>query len=434
MRKRETSRGVGLRIPPNTGSRFQGLRACQQIRFFCSSPPALGMPLREGVQIYILLYKELEVALGINSYHTQKKLKKMHKNIKVIRHPEVSKGVLLWAHHEKIVCVDQSYAFVGGLDLCYGRWDDYQHRLSDFGEFEKKLHVLRHPSIPRKESSLLKETRSTSSVPELSSEVEMVKVQQTQPGNPETGHFRSAVRKYQATRTFKDIKKRLSMEAAMDEFQPEVEKLFSALQPSDRRRTIQEMALKALGMDRKFQLWHGKDYANFIFKDLYNLHQPYSDNIDRKVTPRMPWHDVGLFVQGKIARDIARHFILRWNHAKAEVCPRDSTYPYLMPKAYANLGDNLPSILADNITGTIFRAECQEQDIFSRVRRYPAPACLRGRAGHGNGHLHTGGLVLELQIHLQRTHFSLREAIQTHGRSITVYFLLWPAHSRSVKL
>ncbi|CAL1290309.1 unnamed protein product [Larinioides sclopetarius] len=231
---------------------------------------------REGVQIYILLYKELEVALGINSYHTQKKLKKMHKNIKVIRHPEVSKGVLLWAHHEKIVCVDQSYAFVGGLDLCYGRWDDYQHRLSDFGEFEKKLHVLRHPSIPRKESSLLKETRSTSSVPELSSEVEMVKVQQTQPGNPETGHFRSAVRKYQATRTFKDIKKRLSMEAAMDEFQPEVEKLFSALQPSDRRRTIQEMALKALGMDRKFQLWHGKDYANFIFKDLYNLHQPYS--------------------------------------------------------------------------------------------------------------------------------------------------------------
>ncbi|CAL1290306.1 unnamed protein product [Larinioides sclopetarius] len=316
---------------------------------------------REGVQIYILLYKELEVALGINSYHTQKKLKKMHKNIKVIRHPEVSKGVLLWAHHEKIVCVDQSYAFVGGLDLCYGRWDDYQHRLSDFGEFEKKLHVLRHPSIPRKESSLLKETRSTSSVPELSSEVEMVKVQQTQPGNPETGHFRSAVRKYQATRTFKDIKKRLSMEAAMDEFQPEVEKLFSALQPSDRRRTIQEMALKALGMDRKFQLWHGKDYANFIFKDLYNLHQPYSDNIDRKVTPRMPWHDVGLFVQGKIARDIARHFILRWNHAKAEVCPRDSTYPYLMPKAYANLGDNLPSILADNITGTIFRAECQNQ-------------------------------------------------------------------------
>ncbi|GBL95027.1 Phospholipase D1 [Araneus ventricosus] len=73
----------------------------------------------------------------------------------------------------------------------------------------------------------------------------------------------------------------------------------------------------------------------------------------------MPWHDVGLFVQGRIARDIARHFILRWNHAKAEVCPRDSSYPYLMPKAYADLGDNVPPVLGDNISGTIFRAECQ---------------------------------------------------------------------------
>ncbi|XP_055938050.1 phospholipase D1-like [Argiope bruennichi] len=313
---------------------------------------------REGVQIYVLLYKELEVALGINSYHTKKKLKRMHKNIKVIRHPEVSKGVLLWAHHEKLVCVDQTYAFVGGLDLCYGRWDDYQHRLSDFGELEKKLRVLRHTSIPRKDSAPLQEARSTSSLPELSSEAEMTKVEQAQPESPETGYFRSAVRKYQATRTFKDIKKRLSMEAVMDESHPGAEKLVSALQPSDRRRTIQEMALLVLGMDRKFQLWHGKDYANFIFKDLYNLHQPYSDNIDRNITPRMPWHDVGLFVQGKIARDIARHFILRWNHAKAEVCPRDSSYRYLMPKAYANFGDNVPSILDDTI-GTIFRAECQ---------------------------------------------------------------------------
>ena len=29
---------------------------------------------------------------------------------------------MLWAHHEKIVVVDQIYAFVGGIDLCYGRY------------------------------------------------------------------------------------------------------------------------------------------------------------------------------------------------------------------------------------------------------------------------------------------------------------------------
>ena len=35
------------------------------------------------------------------------------------------------AHHEKIVVVDQSYAFVGGIDLCYGRWDNSHHFLTD---------------------------------------------------------------------------------------------------------------------------------------------------------------------------------------------------------------------------------------------------------------------------------------------------------------
>ena len=37
-------------------------------------------------------------------------------------------GTLFWAHHEKLVIIDQSLAFVGGIDLCYGRWDDEQHR------------------------------------------------------------------------------------------------------------------------------------------------------------------------------------------------------------------------------------------------------------------------------------------------------------------
>jgi len=49
----------------------------------------------------------------------------------VIRHPDHVAGsnrVLLWAHHEKIVVIDQKTAFLGGLDLCYGRWDDDLHR------------------------------------------------------------------------------------------------------------------------------------------------------------------------------------------------------------------------------------------------------------------------------------------------------------------
>lgn len=52
----------------------------------------------------------------------------------VMRHPDhVSSVVILWAHHEKMVAIDQTVAFVGGIDLAFGRWDDSQYRLTDLG-------------------------------------------------------------------------------------------------------------------------------------------------------------------------------------------------------------------------------------------------------------------------------------------------------------
>lgn len=93
----------------------------------------------------MLLYKEVELALGINSYYSKSRLAKCNsQNIKVLRHPDhANSGVFLWAHHEKIVCVDQTYAFLGGIDLCYGRWDDHKHRLiSLIFIYNKKAELL----------------------------------------------------------------------------------------------------------------------------------------------------------------------------------------------------------------------------------------------------------------------------------------------------
>uniref|UniRef100_A0A1B6IY41 phospholipase D n=1 Tax=Homalodisca liturata TaxID=320908 RepID=A0A1B6IY41_9HEMI len=89
----------------------------------------------QGVKVFVMLYKEVELALGINSYYSKQRLVGCHPgNIKVLRHPDHAKaGVFLWAHHEKIVVVDQSVAFLGGIDLCYGRWDTHEHRLTDLG-------------------------------------------------------------------------------------------------------------------------------------------------------------------------------------------------------------------------------------------------------------------------------------------------------------
>lgn len=50
----------------------------------------------------------------------------------MLRHPEhFSTGVFLWSHHEKLVVIDQTLAFVGGIDLAFGRWDTNDHNLGD---------------------------------------------------------------------------------------------------------------------------------------------------------------------------------------------------------------------------------------------------------------------------------------------------------------
>ncbi|KAF1992379.1 putative phospholipase PldA [Aulographum hederae CBS 113979] len=98
----------------------------------------------EGVKIYVIVYKEVEAAVSCNSQHTKRTLmglcpegSKGAGNIKVIRHPDhnvfenMGDMTFYWAHHEKFIVIDYAMAFIGGLDICYGRWDQRQHPLSD---------------------------------------------------------------------------------------------------------------------------------------------------------------------------------------------------------------------------------------------------------------------------------------------------------------
>uniref|UniRef100_A0A1I8I6I0 Phospholipase n=1 Tax=Macrostomum lignano TaxID=282301 RepID=A0A1I8I6I0_9PLAT len=89
-----------------------------------------------GVKICILIYKEVKYTLKIDSWYTKLVLRERNKrNIFVLRHPDhLSTWEFLWGHHEKLVVVDQKLAFVGGLDLCWGRWDTQQHRIADNGD------------------------------------------------------------------------------------------------------------------------------------------------------------------------------------------------------------------------------------------------------------------------------------------------------------
>lgn len=90
-----------------------------------------------------MIYKEVELALGINSFYSKQRLVACSDNIKVLRHPDHARtNVFLWAHHEKIVIVDQSIAFLGGIDLCYGRWDTSEHRLTDLGKAKIAFRII----------------------------------------------------------------------------------------------------------------------------------------------------------------------------------------------------------------------------------------------------------------------------------------------------
>ncbi|KAF9203972.1 Phospholipase D1 [Haplosporangium sp. Z 27] len=172
---------------------------------------------KEGVKIYIVMYSEVDAAMHLASLRAKKLLRKLcPENILVQRHGPNLKTAW-WAHHEKLVVVDNMIAFIGGLDLCFGRWDTPEHTLIDLEDGD-------------------------------------------------LGHR-----------------------------------------------------------------WPGQDYSNPRIKDFCDLYKPEIDSITRAEDPRMPWHDVGLQILGQPSRDVARHFIQRWNFL-CRTKPKQIAVPFLLPK------------------------------------------------------------------------------------------------------
>ncbi|THG97034.1 hypothetical protein EW026_g4898 [Hermanssonia centrifuga] len=88
---------------------------------------------KEGVKIYVILYQEVSSrTTPTDSNYAKQRLSALHPNIMVQRSPShFQTGTFYWAHHEKMCVIDQAIAFMGGLDLCFGRWDTPQHVLVD---------------------------------------------------------------------------------------------------------------------------------------------------------------------------------------------------------------------------------------------------------------------------------------------------------------
>lgn len=489
----------------------------------------------EGVKIYVLIYKEIEITLPINSAYSKRILSLSHKNIKVLRHPDHINEpnrllTIMWAHHEKLVIIDQSVAYFGGIDLCYGRWDNHLHKLTDLGSVVGSgvSNQQTSPSLPVDSTSSLRNSKLTKKVfkphsisvssqesdkilisnrkDSIASDKRTIKPRTSDENNNSrltvnsnlttkksnlnrlkairmlsspsrtveceesifhdqqsqrneilsrnflidnmTDYYNNFIKKdikfedfYEKDKVrklnhdsddesysdsvslddkkenrfidkwFKDHLKRsksleLNSKSTMIKsksndfpmnFQPkeDMSNPFKILKESLNyklksnhqslkifQRDYKEMTIfnklkkikqfkeglrryalnKNQDSDSSFdnyyednddaknlddfssqkqlegssKLWIGKDYCNFIFKDLVKIHSPFKDSIDRKITPRMPWHDVAGCVSGPAARDIARHFIQRWNYIKNKKVRNDKTFVQLLPKAYKN--------------------------------------------------------------------------------------------------
>ncbi|XP_033841892.1 phospholipase D1 isoform X1 [Periophthalmus magnuspinnatus] len=276
---------------------------------------------QQGVKIFVMLYKEVELALGINSEYSKRTLVRLHPNIKVIRHPDhVSSAVYLWAHHEKIIVIDQSVAFVGGIDLAYGRWDDIEHRLTDVGSV-----TLSHIDQAAAASTLSSTGGATAQTNGKGIFTVDSADQPKLKGQGRHKRSRFSIKRHLQKHGF--THRNSDSDSDSD---PEPER-------SNSVRSLQTGVGELFGNAR---FWHGKDYCNFVYKDWIQLDKPFDDFIDRHTTPRMPWHDIASVVHGKAARDVARHFIQRWNFTKLVKSKyRSQAYPCLLPKSHRTAGE-----------------------------------------------------------------------------------------------
>uniref|UniRef100_A0A8B9R5J3 Phospholipase n=1 Tax=Astyanax mexicanus TaxID=7994 RepID=A0A8B9R5J3_ASTMX len=230
---------------------------------------------QQGVRIFVMLYKEVELALGINSEYSKRTLMHLHPNIKVMRHPDhVQSSVYLWAHHEKIVVIDQSVAFVGGIDLAYGRWDDNEHRLTDVG------------SVTRSGKSYY--NGSTSASVQLNSLPKLKGIGRTRKSrfslyrhlHRHGLHHSDSVSSFDSSDSECYLRNttpllKLTHKKACKEFAKDKQVLsiyVCVCTGGGSVRSLQTGVGELMGNTR---FWHGKDYCNFVYKDWVQLEKPF---------------------------------------------------------------------------------------------------------------------------------------------------------------
>lgn len=104
----------------------------------------------QGVLILINLNKDASGVVGYPQYKSEsvkRYLMSLSTNIEVIRHPSAGKNT--WSHHDNVIVVDRNVAYISGLELCYGCYDDSNNSVDDETgcRFPGPDYVQPHPSL-----------------------------------------------------------------------------------------------------------------------------------------------------------------------------------------------------------------------------------------------------------------------------------------------
>ncbi|CAH8828715.1 unnamed protein product [Trichobilharzia szidati] len=300
---------------------------------------------KQGVKIYIMLYKESEFAVKFRSRKVKRWLRSLHSNIHVYRSPRSTR---LWSHHEKMVAIDQSVVFLGGIDLCFGRWDTNDHRLQDVHKVAKVQEIN---TELRRIRSLRKRSRNTShtlgrpsfdfgdiEMHDIGSDSEQMSSHCDNTPKSRRRKLTDAIhRAGDAMRSLMyqmALDKKESQQVLDDQVNPaycesewgnyENDSNFIYDNPAYDDEVTTDVvirkklaALENLSQAGKRCTWVGQDYVNWSLVEPLAKEHPAVDLVDRTCVPRMPWHDVGCVIEGTAACDISRHFIQRWNQIRA---------------------------------------------------------------------------------------------------------------------
>lgn len=174
-------------------------------------------------------------------------------------------GPLNWSHHDKLVCIDRNMAFLGGLDLGFGRYDSPSHKLKD------ACHL-----------------------------------RCTWPGKD---YYNPAA-----------CMLRMSWFNAFAVFRQLFALAYMHIHQVTRIESVCYSAHSIYYQYKCASIYHYFDWFFLksscslfcVCKMTENVSRPFDDELDRMTTPRMPWHDAHVRLVGSIARDVSIHFAQRW--------------------------------------------------------------------------------------------------------------------------